>query len=153
MQEIMGLSRTLSCINSPSYMLSKHIAQLLSPLAGSTESFIGNSRKFLRPWQLEERLNPDDLLVSFDVFSLFTNVPIRETVVHVICNRLQDNNTLHERTALHPNSIAALLELCLPSTNYCFSGEIYEQGRGLQWVLQCQRWLLTSTWSTSSNSH
>ena len=92
----------------------------------------------------EERLNRNELLVSFDVSSLFTNVPIREAV-HVICNRLQDDNTLHERTALQPNSIAALLELRLPSTYFCFGGEIYEQGEGLQWVLQCQRWLLTST--------
>ena len=41
----------VSCTNSPSYMLSKHIAQLLFPLTGSTESFVKNSRHFLRPWQ------------------------------------------------------------------------------------------------------
>ena len=77
----------------------------------------------------EERLSPDELLVSFNASSLFTNVLVREAV-DVICNRLQGDNTLHERTALQPNSIAALLELCLCSTYFCFGGEIYEQREG-----------------------
>ena len=74
----------------------------------------------------EERLSPDELLVTSDVSSLFTNVLIREAI-DVIRSRLEDDTTLHERTTLQPNSIAAFLELCLYSTYFCFGGKVYEQ--------------------------
>ena len=100
----------------------------------------------------KERQSPDELILSFDVPSLFTNVPI-QAAVDVIRSQLQDGNTLHERTALQPNSTAALLMLCLRSTYFCFGGEIYKQREGLQWVILYQLWWLTSTWSTLSTSH
>ena len=56
------------------------------------------------------KLSPDELLVSFDVSSLFTNVPIDE-VVDVICERLLKDATLDERTALQPNSIARFMSM------------------------------------------
>ena len=95
-------------------MFLKHIAQLLSPWAGSTEAFVRNSRQFVESIA-KERLSSDELLVSFDVSSLFTNVPIQEAV-DVICRQLQDNEHLCERTALQPNSIPVLMSLCLRST-------------------------------------
>ena len=81
----------------------------------------------------EESLSSDKLLVSFDVSSLFTNVPIQKAV-DVICRRLQDDKRLCERTAMQPISIAGLLELCIRSTYFSFGGQIYEQKEGLQWV-------------------
>ena len=127
-KEGVPLRPIVSCINSPSYRLSKHIAQLISPLTGSTDSFVRNSRHFVEV-MAGVKLSPDELLVSFDVSSLFTNVPIQEAV-DVICKRLQDDETLNERTALQPNSIAGLLQLCLQSTYFCFNGKVYEQREG-----------------------
>ena len=69
--------------------------------------------------------------MSFDVSSLFTNVPIQEAV-KVICRRLQDDERLCEGTAMQPSSIAGLLELCLRSTYiyFSFGSQIYEQREG-----------------------
>ena len=58
------------------------------------------------------KLSPAELLVSFDVSSRFMNVPL-DKVVDVICKQLLDDAMLDERTALQPNSIAGLLNLCL----------------------------------------
>ena len=77
-------------------------------------------------------MNPDELLVSFNMASLFTNVSIREAL-EVIQRRLQEDDILVERTALLPSSIVELLELCLRSTYFCFNGKFYEQQEGAAW--------------------
>ena len=69
------------------------------------------------------------MLVSFDVSSLFTNVPIDEAV-QVIRDRLRGDETLMNRTTLSPDRVAELLEACLRSTYFCYGGEFYEQREG-----------------------
>ena len=69
------------------------------------------------------------MLVSFDVSSLFTNVPIDEAV-QVIRDRLRGDETLVNRTTLSPDRVAELLEACLRSTYFCYGGEFYEQREG-----------------------
>ena len=53
-----------------------------------------------------------ELLVSFDVSSLFTNVPIDEAV-QVIQWRLAQDDTLAGRTAHSPDQVAELLDMCM----------------------------------------
>lgn len=57
--------------------------------------------------------------MSFDVKSLFTNVPIVEAV-----------DVIFQRTTLTADRIADLLELCLGSTYFCYKGEFFEQVEG-----------------------
>jgi hypothetical protein len=55
-----------------------------------------------------------DILFSFDV-SLFTDVPADEALL-VIRNKLRNDYTLVERSALQPEAIIKLLEVCLRTT-------------------------------------
>ena len=71
----------------------------------------------------------DEILVSFDVSSLFTNVPVGEAV-SIIRERLREDETLGDRTSLSPERIADLLEMCLRSTYFSFGGNFYEQKEG-----------------------
>ena len=77
----------------------------------------------------------EELLVSFDVTSLFTNVPIDEEV-DVVHRKLAAEDDLVVRTPLSAERIAELLQLCLKSTYFSYTGEFYEQrqGRGQPWV-------------------
>ena len=70
-----------------------------------------------------------DLSVSFDVTSLFTNVPIEEAV-RVIRDKPREDEDLVERTPLSPDRVAELLSLCLKSIYFSFGGEFYEQRQG-----------------------
>ena len=118
----------VSCIKSPTYYLSKYIASVISPLAGQTDSYVSNSKHFVE--MLEDVLVDDgETLVSFDVSSLFTNVPIGEAV-DIIRGRLEEDEDLLERTPLSPGRVAELLQLCLRSTYFSFNGEFYEQREG-----------------------
>ena len=69
------------------------------------------------------------MLVSFDMSSLFTNVPIGEAV-QVIRAKPRDDDSLTERTPLSPDRVAELLDLCLRSTYFSFGGEFCEQREG-----------------------
>ena len=63
-----------SFVTSPIYQLSKYLATILSPLMGKSQSSVRNSREFAT-FIREQTLPDDEVLVCFDVMSLFTNVP------------------------------------------------------------------------------
>ena len=118
----------VACINSPCYNLSKYVTKLISPLAGKSDSYVKNSEHFISMIK-DLNLGPDETLVSFDVSSLFTNVPVDEAV-EVIHDMLVKDETLDERTTLLPDRIAELLETCLNSTYFSYKNVIYKQVRG-----------------------
>ena len=68
-------------------------------------------------------------MVSFDIKSLFTNVPVDEAL-EVILQRLTEDETLEDRTALTPEQITHLLELCLKTTYFSFREEFFQQTDG-----------------------
>ena len=76
-------------------------------------------------------MTEDKVLVSFDVVSLLTNVPIHVgEAVKVIQEMLRDDENLVMHTPLSPDRIWELLELCLRSTFFSYNGEFYKQSEG-----------------------
>ena len=71
-------------------------------------------------------MDKGEVIVSFDVSSLFTYVSIGEEV-YIIRARLEKDAGLEQRNPLSPGRGAELLQLCLWSTYFSFSGEFYGQ--------------------------
>ena len=69
----------VSCVNTLAYDLSTYLANILSPLTGKSEFTVTNSAYFESTISSETILD-NEIMVSFDVESLFTNVPIDFTV-------------------------------------------------------------------------
>ena len=101
---------------------------ILAPMAGHTSSFVKDSAEFAKRMQ-ETTLEEADRLVSFDVVSLFTKVPIAEAI-NVIAARLHQDETLENRTTLTPETICQPMKLCLTSTYFQFKDSFYEQIEG-----------------------
>jgi len=70
-----------------------------------------------------------EVLVSFDVVSLFTRVPVDEAL-EVISELLLQDETLPERTTIPAPDLCHLIELCLKSTYFRFGDTFYEQVEG-----------------------
>ena len=69
----------MSCVNTFAYDLSAYLANILSPLTGKSEYTVTNSAHFVSTVSNETILD-NEIMVSFDVESLFTNVPIDAAV-------------------------------------------------------------------------
>ena len=121
------LSPIVSFTSSPTYKLSKHMSDLLSLLVGRSFSAVRNSKGFVE-FISAQSLEEEEVLVSFDVTSLFTNIPINKAI-DVAVQRLNADETL-DTTNLAVQSIINLLRLYLEETLFQFRGQYYQQTFG-----------------------
>jgi len=66
----------VSFTDSPTYGLAKGLSSLLKPLTGKYKHHVRNSSDFASSIT-HELLQTDEMMVSFDVVSVFTKVPIQ----------------------------------------------------------------------------
>ena len=115
-----------SNLNTGTYQLAKHLSKILSPLRES-EYTIKSTRHFMEI--IKHKKVPEGFqMVSFDVKSLFTNVPL-ETTIDIILRRIYTNHEL--TTSLTKKEMKELLLLCTKNLNFTFSGQIFIQVDGV----------------------
>ncbi|XP_078382363.1 uncharacterized protein LOC144665059 [Oculina patagonica] len=95
---------------------------------GNSDFTVTNSAHFVSTISSETILD-NEIMVSFDVESLFTNVPI-DGAVQAALRKLENDPSLADRTTLTPAQIADLLTFVLRSTYFQYNGSIYEQREG-----------------------
>ena len=115
----------VSCVNTLAYDLLGHLARILSPLTGNSNYTVKNSEEFANIIS-KETIQTGKVIIFFDVESLFTNVPIEETVQAVL-HRLNNDLSLPDCTALTPTQIVDLLNFVLRSTYFKYNGALYKQ--------------------------
>ena len=118
----------VSSIDSPTYNLAKMITKILMPLVGASSHCVQNSTNFVQLLH-NSYLQHNDVMVSFDVVSLFTMVPVAEAV-DIILGRLHKDSGLKERTDLTPNIIIDFLKKCLTTTYFQYQDKFYKQREG-----------------------
>ena len=69
----------VNTIESPTYELARYVALNLKPLLGNIDSFIKYSSEFIKLLK-RKRVEPNDILVSFDVVSIFTKIPLDKAI-------------------------------------------------------------------------
>ena len=106
----------MNIIGSPTYKLAKHLAILLKPLVGQTISLVKDSTSCVQDI-CNETLDANDILVSFDVVSLYTKIPVDEAITTI--RNLTNDDT------------AKLVEVCLKTTFFTFQQVFYEQVEGV----------------------
>ena len=115
----------VSSIGSVTYDLAKELTRILSPLRGKTSSYVKDSGNFIQIIT-QKTIQMSDI---FDVKSLFTKVPMEESL-QVIKKLLIKDETLENRTVMTPITMVNLVKLCMSSTYFEFGDKIYEQTDG-----------------------
>ncbi len=104
------------------------MAQILAPLVGKAQHHIHNSADLVNKLK-NVQLTDEESLVSYDVSALFTSVPVQESI-DIITRRLEEDDTLKDRTTLSPHQVSDLLKVCLNTTYFRFDSTYYVQTAG-----------------------
>ena len=120
------LRPVISNIGTATYEISKYLANLLQPLT-KNEYTIDSTKHFVEKIR-GERIPSDHELVSFDVVSLFTNVPLDFTI-NLILDKVYREKAI--RTKLEREELKKLLEICTKEMHFSFNGAIYKQINGV----------------------
>ena len=118
----------VSSTGTVTYNTSKELANILKPLVGLSSHHVHNTKDFIDHIK-EVRLRPEESIISYDVTSLFTSVPIKP-VLNIIHQKLTTDQDLKNRTSMTIQHIIKLLEFCLNSTSFVFQGQYYQQMEG-----------------------
>ena len=107
----------LNIIGSLTYQLAKFLAKNIKSLASHTFSYIKDSSHFVNDIK-DIHVDETEIMVSFDVVSLYTKVPVEEAI-KIISNITNDETT-------------NMVKICLKSTYFTFQNKFYEQIDGVE---------------------
>ena len=99
---------------------------MLAPLGKSNRSIL-NTEAFVNRVK-GQRIPEGYKMLSFDVKSLFTNVPLNETI-DIILTKVYDENKID--TKIPKSILKELLYLCTKHVHFKFNNEIYIQCDGV----------------------
>jgi len=106
------------------YNLASYLVCILQPI--STNQFTIKDFFWFADWAKAYNHN-NEMMCSFDVSSLFTNVPLDETI-QIYPDKLY---TLHDPPTLHRLVLKVLLEFATKKSYFVFSGQYYDQIDGV----------------------
>jgi len=99
-KEVVSLRPIVSNIGAPTYQLSKHLSGFLNQHTGKTAHHVKNSFHFTSILQ-SLKIKPGDLMVGFDVVSLFTKVPVEESLTLLSQHVNKDILALYKHANIH----------------------------------------------------
>ena len=101
---------------------------ILKPYGKLKEQQTHSSKSF-SAFICQQKIEPDEIMVSFDVTSLYTTIPI-DQALFIIKDLPEHDDKLADRTLLSPRQILDLLDILLRTTYFKFSGDSYQQTDG-----------------------
>lgn len=116
----------LAAYNTAMYKLAKFVVPLIDHLCHNSFT-LRNSYNFFEDIK-SLRLPADSFMVSFDVKSLYTNIPVNE-VIQLICDKVFSNEDLFHN--FNRSEFNKLLHLTLADTPFYFNNTLYKQVDGL----------------------
>ncbi|XP_071581173.1 uncharacterized protein, partial [Temnothorax nylanderi] len=107
---------------SPLYNIASYLHTILEDTLPKPKSYVKDSWSFVKIIK-DVTISPDHILVSFDVTSLFTNIP-KDLVLKGIEKRW---HFISPHTNFSLPQFLHAVDLILSSTSFCFNGQFYEQ--------------------------
>ena len=119
----------VSYSGTPLYNLNKYIANILKAYVRDENNNAKNSTTFshyIRNVPIED----DEIMVSFDVTSLYTNNPIMDAL-NIIKDCVNSDDQFIRKTAIPQDKFLDLVHLVFTTTRYTFNSQFYQQTDGV----------------------
>ena len=111
---------------SPYYKFSQWVLDILTPVRAILSPYMLNDTFKLLPY-LEEINVKNQIIASIDISSLFTNIPLNETI-EFLCSIIDDE---HIDVKLPTAILGPLLLTCTKNVIFQFQGHMYQQVDGV----------------------
>ena len=122
----MPLRPILAAYNTAMYNLAKFLIPLIEPCSTNDFTFKNSYQFYDKISSLN--LPSNSFMASFDISSLYTNVPVLETI-NIICYSVFNNDSIfHNFTK---EDFCKLLHLAVDVTYFIFNETLYKQTDGL----------------------
>jgi len=118
-----------SCIGSPTFELSKYLASVLKHLANESEDSVKNAKQFAEFISNREVAEEELDVVSFDVISLFTSMPI-VMAIDIVQRKLEGSHDWKNHTQLNKDQLLDLLSVLPHNSYFIFEVTQYHQLSG-----------------------
>ncbi|CAF5121111.1 unnamed protein product [Rotaria sp. Silwood1] len=115
----------ISSYNSYNYNTAKYLAKLLKPAMTCNKSYIKDSFGFVE--KIKEHKTIPGLMCSFDVCSLFTNIPL-DKAIEIAIEKIKKYN---RNLKLNDHDLKELFNYCTKYSNFTFNNEHYDQINGV----------------------
>ena len=116
----------VSNIGTATHKTAQYLCRLLTPL-GKSKYTVQNTKEFVE--KIKGLKVPEGYqMVSFDVVSLFTNVPLDKTI-EIILRKVYDEKKIV--TKIKREELKRLLILCTKGVAFSFNGDLYIQVEGV----------------------
>ena len=118
----------VSSTGTVTYNTSKELANILKPLVGLSSHHVHNTKDFIDHIK-EVRLRPEESIISYDVTSLFTSVPIKP-VLKIIHQKLTTDQDLKNRTSMTIPTHYQSARILSQQHQFCIPGPILSADGG-----------------------
>jgi hypothetical protein len=115
----------VSCVKSPTYNLSKLLCMILRNSIEVEPHIIKNSFEF-KEFIVSQKVPPNHKVISVDVVSLFTNLPIK-LIVEIIETNWDD---IRCNTSFTKDRFIECIKFCQENCFLAFNNEFYQQKEG-----------------------
>ena len=119
----------VSYSGSPLYNINKYIANILKAYVKHENKNAKNSTMFSN-YVRNVPIEDDKIMLSFDVTSLYTNIPIIDTL-NIIKDYVHSDDKFARKTAITQDMFLDLVNLVLTTTWYTFNSQFYQQTGGV----------------------
>ena len=123
----MGIKPIVSSCVSPTENISQFLDYWLKPLMKALPSYLKDTSQFINEIK-ETHVDPNTLLVTIDVKSLYTSIPHSDGIK--ACKEALDSSVESLPDRPDPSVLSCLLEIVLKNNIFEFDGTVYKQLQG-----------------------
>ena len=117
----------ISMSGTVTHQLAQYLNEVIQPYMDQTY-MLKSADEFLLALQ-PLKITPSQKIMSLDVESLFTNVPVEPTI-DIIVNRAYNHNSITP-PSIQQNDLKELLKICTQQTPFMFQNQLYLQTDGV----------------------